>query len=139
MWHGYVGIEDLGLTANQRNTLVNALRTLGPGQDDQPAHLCHWRTRNDGLAIIFEAEFADADWTIDSIKSRLATIFGVNPSLISATQTSSEYGPVVTFQYPAGTNKLRMIAFAGVNTDWELSRQAAAHYVLDNLAAWSAP
>ena len=30
MWHGYFGIENLALNDSQRDTLVTALRALGP-------------------------------------------------------------------------------------------------------------
>jgi hypothetical protein len=136
MWHGYVGIEDLGLTVAQRNTLVTALRTLGPAIDPQPARKNHWRARLDDKAVIFEALFNDQDWTIATIKGRLAGIFGISAAQINHTQTSSVYGPVITFQYPGATNKLRMIAFAGINSTWQQSRQAAFQYIFDNLVAW---
>ncbi|HSB65037.1 MAG TPA: hypothetical protein VLD65_00570, partial [Anaerolineales bacterium] len=139
MWHGYVGIEDLGLTVNQRNTLVAALRQLGPASDPQPARLNHWRVRLDDKAVIFEALFNDQDWTVETIKTRLAGIFGIDPALINHTTTSSVYGPVIVFKYPSNTNKLRMIAFAGVNATWEQSRQACSQYLLDNLLAWDNP
>ncbi len=139
MWHGYVGIEDLALTVAQRNTLITALRTLGPATDPQPARLMRFRARNDNKAAIFEALFQDQDWTVDAIKARLGSIFAVNPGLITHSTVSSDYGPAVTFQYPAGTSRLRMIAFAGVNANWEVSRLACTHYLLDNKAAWQLP
>ena len=132
MWHGYAGIEDLGLTVAQRQTLVDALEQLSANGHPQPSHRNHWRVRLDNKAVIFEAEFNGEDWTVETIKTRLANIFSIAPGQINHVITSSAYGPVVTFRYPGSTSKLRMIAFAGINSTWVQSRQAAVSYLFDN-------
>lgn len=134
MWHGYIGIENLGLTDAQRNQLVAHLKTLGPASDPQPAHLCHWRTRLDNQAGIFEALFAEDTISIDAVKSTLGQIFSVDPATISHTVTSSAYGPVVTFA--RGGNKLRLIQFGGVGSAWMASGDACRAYLKANSAAW---
>ena len=82
MMHCYFAIEDLNLNQGQRQTLIEALRQLGPATDSQPARLCHWRTRLDGRAAIFEAAFNENNLTVDAFKARLGVIFGVNPDTI---------------------------------------------------------
>jgi hypothetical protein len=72
MWHGDFGIENLGLNDEQRRELVAALRNLGPDTHPQPACLCHWRTRLDNAAAIFEALFDEDMLTVDAFRARLA-------------------------------------------------------------------
>jgi len=79
MWHGYFGVEDLNLSTAQRQVLIGELRSLGPASDPQPARLCHWRTRLDGQAAIFEALFNENNLTVERFKQRLGSIFSVDP------------------------------------------------------------
>lgn len=136
-WHGYFGIESLSLTDNQRNTLVKALRRLGPGNHSQPCKLCHWRVRPDGLAAIFEAEFDEDHLTIAAFKNRLATIFNVSASNITHATTTAYNSPVVTFKYN-NVNQLRLALFGGTGASWEESRTAAVAYLAANREAWEA-
>ena len=78
-----MGIENLNLNASQKGTLIEALRRLGPSSDPQPARLCHWRTRLDGDAAIFEALFNEDNLTINKFKQRLGNIFSIGPSEIN--------------------------------------------------------
>ena len=121
MWHGYFGIENLALNDEQRGLLVQALRALGPDTDPQPARLCHWRTRLDGQAAIFEALFNEDNITIAAFKQRLGTIFDVDPDSITHAVVYPTFDSLstatVTFRRDA-IDYLR-VAFFGYNgTDW---------------------
>ena len=125
--HVYFGIENLALNDTQRGELVDALRKLGPDSNPQPACLCHWRTRLDGQAAIFEALFNEDAITIAAFKNRLATIFGIDPDTITHAVVYPTFASlstaVVTFSRNA-TDYLR-VAFFGYNgTDWPTWEQS---------------
>lgn len=137
--HFYLGIENLNLNAAQRQTLVDALKALGPASDPQPARLCHWRTRLDGDAAIFEALFNEDNVTIQAFKNRLADIFSVDPATIDhATVTQHFAGgdtPVVTFSR-LGTDYLRFALFGGAGATWMESGNECRGYLALNKAEW---
>lgn len=135
----YFGIENLNLTAGQKNTLISGLQGLGDNAADNPSHRNHWRVRLDNDAIIFEANFDENLLTIAAIKSRLATIFSVAVGTISHSTSDNAYGKVITFTHSA-QQKLRMIAFGmsagGAWGTWDSSNAAARAYLAVNSAAW---
>jgi hypothetical protein len=122
------------LTVAQRDTLIEALKKLGPASHPSPACLCHWRVRLDGKAAIFEADFGENEVTIDALKSRLAAIFGVDPATITHVVTQTAYGPLVTFSRSG--DKLRLVQFGGVNHTWMESGDACRAYLKANMAEW---
>lgn len=138
-WHGYIGIENLNLNADQHQTLVQELRSLGPGSDPQPARLCHWRTRLDGKAAIFEALFNKDNLTITKFKERLGAIFSVDPDTIDyLTQGFSFAGgstPIVTFSRNA-TDYLRFALFGGQSSEWMESGDECRGYLAANIDEW---
>lgn len=134
-WHGYIGIEDVALTAPQRIAIVTALQGLRGVDPQGPQHITHWRIRTDGKAIILEARFDRDDLTVAKIKGFLAAAVGVNPNVISDALQSTPLGPLVTFT-AGGTARLRMIAFGGIGATWEESRVQALSYIAANQAAW---
>ena len=131
-WHGYFAIEDLNLNDNQRDTLVDVLKALGPKTHPQPACLNHWRTRLDGDAAIFEALFDESLLTVEAMKDRLAAIFGISPATIDHTLTIFHFGPgstpVVVFSRN-GTDYLRMALFGGPDATWEESGDEVRAYL----------
>ena len=133
----YYGIESLNLTTAQRQTRVDALQQLGANTHPNPSHRNHWRVRLNNLAVIFEAEFNDEDWTVSAIRTQLANIFGVNVSQVTVTTTSSAYGPLVMLAYNS-SNRLRMTAFGGLLAIWTESHALALDYLMANLAEWGA-
>lgn len=137
--HNYWGIENLNLTAPQKATLVANLQALGQRNGGLPHERMQFRPRPDGDAVIFEATFDDANLTIAQMKSWLASIFGVAVGTIShnvATPTfAARPSPTVTFIH-GGQNKLRSVAFGGVDATWEQSRVEAVAYLAANAAAW---
>lgn len=130
----YYGIEDLGMTAAQRQTLIAALQALGDNQSKYPNHRNHWKVRLDNLAVIFEGKFNDADWTVNSLKNKLANIFNVDPSTVGDSQQSTQYGPMVTFSRSG--DKLRMIAFGGLLASWAESHDQVLSYLAANKEDW---
>ena len=134
-WHGYIGIENVGLSATQRATLIAELRTLGPASDPQPARLNHWRTRLDNEAAIFEALFNEGALTVARFKQRLATIFGVDPTTISDATQATQFGPLMTFS-KGGTDYLRFLLFGGKGAAWMESGDGARAYLAANAGEW---
>lgn len=138
-WHGYWAIEDLNLNAAQRQTLIGALRQLGPSADSQPAHLCHWRTRLDNKAVIFEALFDEDVLTVDAFRQRLGTIFGISWVTIGTDITVYSFSggntPVVTFSR-SGIDYIRVGLFGGIGATWEESHQEVLGYLANNQLAW---
>lgn len=135
MMRGYYGIEDLGLTAGQRATLVAALRELGANNaDPNPCNRNHTRVRLDGLAVIFEARWNSEEWTTDSLAAILGSIFGIDPATIGVDVQQSVYGPVATFS--RNGDKLRLIAFGGVDATYAESHAAVLAFLVANAAAW---
>jgi len=133
--HFYLGIENLNLNAAQRQTLVDALKALGPTSDPQPARLCHWRTRLDGDAAIFEALFNENNLTVTKFKQRLGAIFSVDPGTIDHATQGTQFGPVVIFSRN-GTDYLRFLMFGGVGASWMESGDACRAYLAANQAEW---
>lgn len=138
-WHGYIGIENLGLNASQKQTLISGLAALGPGQSNRPAWLNHRRLRLDNDAAIFEALFDDTTLTIAAIKQRLATIFSVTVASISHTVTSVSFAggttDVVVFTHSA-VQRLRMARFGGDGSTRAQSLTEVLGYLAANRAAW---
>ena len=140
--HVYFGIENLALNDTQRGELVDALRKLGPDKHPQPACLCHWRTRLDGQAAIFEALFNEDVITIAAFKNRLGNIFDIDPESITHAVVYPTFAnlstAVVTFGRNA-TDYLR-VAFFGYNgTDWptwEQSNVETLAYLAANRDLW---
>lgn len=137
----YFGIEILNLTNNQRNTLIDGLKTLGQNNSNKPNEKNHWRTRLDNQAVIFEALFNEDHLTINAIKQRLANIFNVDIGTIShSTNQVSMVGLVITFAH-GGQSRVRMVAFGhdGLNWGtWAESNAAARSYLFTNMEAWEA-
>jgi hypothetical protein len=133
-WHGYFAIEDVALTPDQRAAIIALLRELGPVSDPQPAHLMQFRPSLDGSRAIFEALFNADNITVVSIKAKLATAVGVDPSLIDDSTQQTVYGPLVTYSV-ASVDRLRYLVYGGGAT-WEESRVQARQFILDNYAEW---
>lgn len=136
--HFYLGIENLNLNTAQRQTLIDALKVLGPASDPQPARLCHWRIRLDSEAAIFEALFDEDTLTVERFKQRLGTIFSVDPDSIDHTTQQTQYGPLVTFSR-GGTDYLRFLLFGGAGASWMESGDAARAYLSSNREEWETP
>lgn len=138
-WHGYLGIENINLNSSQRQTLVQAIRALGPSNHSQPCMLNHWRTRLDNDAAIFEALFDEDNLTVNWFKQRLGAIFGVSWVTIGHSVQNvtfvSQNTPIVTFSR-TGTDYLRMALFGGTGATWEQSRVEVLGYLAANQAEW---
>jgi hypothetical protein len=138
-WHGYIGIENLNLSATQRQILIDALKALGPGSDPQPARLCHWRTRLDNEAAIFEANFNEDNLTVAVFKDRLGAILGVDPAAVDHSTGSQTFDtlptPIVVFSR-TGTDYVRFALFGGQSAEWMQSGDECRAYLKLNQAEW---
>jgi hypothetical protein len=139
MWHGYLAIENLNLNDAQRAELVAELQALGPSTHPSPACLNHWRTRPDGQAAIFEAQFITYLLTVDAFKSRLGVIFDVDPGTIDHATTAPIFDRrptlIVTFSR-TGTDYLRMALFGGPSANYRQSRAEARAFLALYAADW---
>ena len=139
MWHGYFGVEDLNLSTAQRQVLIGELRSLGPASDPQPARLCHWRTRLDGQAAIFEALFNENNLTVERFKQRLGSIFSVDPEDIEHSLNVISFAdgstPVAVFSY-GGTDYLRFALFGGLSASWQESGDECRGYLAASIEEW---
>jgi len=140
--HIYFGIENLALNDAQRGLLIAALRALGPASHPQPACLCHWRTRLDGQAAIFEALFDEDNITVQAFKARLGVIFGIDPATIGHSTNlvtfANRQSAVVTFSR-GGTDYLRVVFFGYAGADWPTwmdSGDECRAYLRANAAEW---
>lgn len=131
-WHGYIAVENLALDTGQRQTLIAALRTLGPASDPSPARLNHWRPRLDGQVVIFEAAFQELALTVAAWKDRLGIIFGVDPTTIGNASVDQSYAggttPAVTFTY-SGIDYIRATLFGGSGATWVESGDECRGYL----------
>lgn len=143
--HQYFGIENIpatGLTENQKQTLIDGLRTIGAGENsNQPCERMHIRTRNDNDAVIFESLVNEDNLTILAIRTRLSNLFGVALNTITAsTNQVANIGAVTTYSHN-GTPKIRMAAFGHNGAAWGTtaqSRATAQAYIDANSVAWEA-
>lgn len=136
----HFGIENLNLTAPQKQTLLNGLLTIGNNESsNQPCERMHTRIRLDNDAMMFEAQINEDNLTLLAIRTRLANIFGIAVNQITtSTNQVANIGLVVTF-IQGGQNKCRMVAFGNVAGTWgttQESRAAAQAYLAANAVAW---
>jgi len=131
----YYGIEDLGMTSGQRQTLIDVLKLTGNNTSSSPNFRNHSRVRLDNLAVIFEGNFNDDEWTVTSITDKLANIFGVNPNNIGTSINQTTYGPVIIFTYNS-IDRMRLIAFGGLLATWNESHDLVVQYITNNLVDW---
>jgi hypothetical protein len=138
MWRGYIGIENLGLNNSQKQVLLEMLRALGPAEHPSPAYLCHWVTRLDGDAAIFEAYFDKDNISIDKFKERLGSIFAVDPDTINHSSSSQQFsdGTTAIITFSRGGDKLRLALFGGSGCSWEESHDEVLGYLAANRSEW---
>ncbi len=135
-WHGYIGVEDIALTAPQRAAIIAAFSELGPNRSLRPAHLLHRRIALDGSKAIFEALFNEDNLTIANVKQFIADAVGTDPANIDDVVTQTARGPMVTYSV-GGTDRMRFLAFGGVgSTTWEESHAQCLIYLHANIGEW---
>ncbi|MFU8772229.1 MAG: hypothetical protein ACNA8H_07400 [Anaerolineales bacterium] len=132
----YYGVEDLGLTAQQRQAIVQAIQALGyNNQHPNPAWRNHWRIRPDNLAVIFEAAWNTEDWTIENVKNYLANAVNVDPNIVDHRVQAIKYGDMITFSVGT-TDYLRIVAFGGFSSNYEQSHEAVLEFLFDFKEQW---
>lgn len=136
---GYILVENLGLTAPQKATLIAGLRALGPATHPQPAWLNHARVRLDGDAAIIETDWGANDITAVGLRNRLAALFGVAQTSVTYATANVTLAvrpsPYITFSYQA-VAKLRAGVFGGQAASWDESHTEVLAYLAANSAAW---
>jgi hypothetical protein len=139
-WHGYWAIEDLNLNNSQRQTLIEALLTLGANNNHpDPSRRNHRRVSLDNKKVIFEALWNIDNITEEKFKTRLAALFGVDPSTIDVELQGATFlsrtTPIATFSR-GGTNYLRVPFFGGLAATWQQSNDEVRAYIAANISAW---
>ena len=134
-WHGYMAIEDTGLTPQQRQAILAAFNALGPSSDPRPAHLMQRRVSLNGRQAIYEALFNADHLTIANVKQFLANAVGVDPSVIDHAVTQTIYGPLVTFS-AASIDRMRFLVFGGLAATWIESRDQCDAFLIANIGLW---
>ena len=142
-WHGYLAIEDINLSAAQRQELWDVLKARGMANDGpNPQFRNHWRFSLDNQKGIFEALFDEDQLTVNQFKQWLGAIFGVDPVTIDNANSQQTFDtlptPIVTFSR-SGTNYIRFAAFAGVGATWAQSRREVLAYLALNQTEWEEP
>lgn len=141
-WHGYFAIEDLGLSAVQRQTLRDGLIAFYQDNQEptrQPAEILHWRLSLDGTMAIFEALFDDGKLTVATFKQFLGDTFSVDPATIDHTNSSvtlAKHNTPIIILARGGTDYLRVALFAGLSATWDKSHEAVLAYLEANRADW---
>lgn len=131
----YLGIENIALTVPQQQALVDGLKTIGLQNDPSPAKINHWRIRLDGDGAIFEAEFDDANFTVNALRQRLATIFGVLLAQVTNATTNPAAGTVLTMSYQS-VARVRFVVFGGSVATYQESQNAVRAYLAASSAQW---
>ena len=128
--HLYFFMENTGLNETQRTTLVDWFKTFGRADNSPFPNLrMHTRVRLDNEAVIFESVLNE-DWlTVEFLTNKLADVFSVDPGTITVDTSSNIYGTLADFQRPAGTSRMRIGVFGGINATWEESRLATVAYL----------
>lgn len=137
-WHGYIAIEDVNLTTEQRAAVIAAFNALGPVRDPQPAHLLARRVSLDGSIALFEALFNEDSLTAGNVRAFLANAVGINPELIDYSVSYNARGALVVYSV-ASVTRMRFLQFArqaGYMPTWDESRDQADIYVINNIGEW---
>jgi hypothetical protein len=134
---GYFYIENLGLNDQQKQTLVEVMQGWGlHNHASNPRDRNHWRVRPDGEALIFEAIFNADNLTVESLRSRLDSIFNVNENLVSVSPSQNKYGELAVFSYNS-VDRLRVGVFGGRQAGYPESQAACQQFVVDFDSQWN--
>lgn len=139
-WHGYFGIENIGLTNPQRALLMTEIQALGVSPADaSPARRNHWRIRLDNDAAVFEALYDENNITVSKFKSFLADIFSVPSGDIGNMNTTftwdTRVSNIITLDL-LGVDKLQVAVFGGLSSTWPQSGNEARAYLSANIDEW---
>ena len=139
MFHGYIALENINLSTNQRRLLLDTIWLLSNQYNDSPSKVNHIRPRPDKEAMIFEAEFSKGDLTVSKFKNRLANILNIDASAINFLITSETYNTnpsrVVIFNR-RWVDYFKVIIFGGIDATWEESGNECRAYLSRYKGLW---
>ncbi len=137
----YILVENIGLTNPQRGTLVAAIVALGQN------YMYPNPVRSDNQAGFYEASFRSGDLLHYSWRTRLGTLFSVDPLSIDVTENNVSYGSGSSVELVfsrLGIDYFRVILFgaqtSGGSIHFGSKEESAAEaraYKEDNAEAWS--
>lgn len=149
IWHGY-----FGMIRNQTNLGVGNWNTLVASVDNiishhivgDPSTYFQKRMRLDNNAVIYEANFDEDDINFNAFKNKLATIFGIDPLLVTFVPSVVHllFRDSVNVVYSYLALPRFTIGFFGRdilnNTcTWDQSKDECREYLRLNNAAWDTP
>lgn len=129
----YVLVENINLTNPQRNILVTAVQLLGQGYM-YPAPI-----RLDSQAGIYEAKFRSGDILHFGWRTRLGSLFNVDPLTIDAYESPTSYGGGYSTEFifsRLGIDYFRVVLFGTIAATKEKSRRECAAYLAANTGLW---
>jgi len=109
-WHGYVLVENVGLSTDQWAVLLNQVRNQGSKRNHQPCRITHWRALDANRQII-EAVWRDGELSMAHFADWLGAILG------------ADTGDIVAGDY------VRVTQFGGPDATWMESGDACRAWV----------
>jgi hypothetical protein len=142
-YHVYGVVENLALTAQQRDAFMNYLRTsIAAINNEHPEWLYQSRVSVDGQWTIFEALYDELKISPNELRSQIASILGLQPARITETQSTVQYAPptstlVLTYlNRNTSQNVVRIRVFGGYPPNEQASHREVLAYLSENAAAW---
>jgi len=133
--HFYFVFENLALSQDDWDALVERFRQRGSTTSPQPAERNHQRLRLDEQAIIFEALFNENAVNERAVEGILSSITKIPPSRIDfAIEENGD--KVITYDID-GVPSLVHTVMANEGATWNESRIAILSYIQTNKAEWN--
>ena len=129
--HFYFAFENLDLSGEDWDDLVQRFKQRGSTDDPQPARRNHWRYRTDEQAIIFEALFNEQAVNENAVRGILTSITGVPPPRIDYETVDN----VTTFAIDS-TDALIQRMFGEDDAIWMESGDECRAYLKANQEDW---
>lgn len=134
-WHGYIALANINLDATQRTAFRNAL--IAYFQANQvttsiPAETFHYVLSSDGTKDVFEALYDTDNLTLDTFKTLLAGVLGVDAGdvndALATVFMDSQSTPEITLLIGV-TDYIRYAFVSGVGSEWGGSRTGAVAFL----------
>jgi hypothetical protein len=132
--HFYFIFENLNLSSDGWNELIDRFKQRGSKNSPQPAKRNHQRLRLDDQAILFEALFNEQAVNENAVEGQLASILQIPPPRIDRTIVE-DGDKVVTYQVD-GVDSLIHTVLAGEGASWDESRLSTLDYLSLNRTEW---
>ena len=132
--HFYFVFENLALSQDDWEELIDRFMQRGSNNSPQPAERNHQRLRLDGQAILFEAKFNEQAVNERAVEGQLASILRVPPPRID--YIVEENGDKIVTYAVDGVDSLLHTVLSGEGATWDESRMATHAYLFANMNEW---